>query len=84
MPLTLVKAESRGIAHRCNPLIYLSSAECGFDDGRVTGGTETVAGSVTAEMSGAVVVSIALPQALPLCGFLYIARRGGTEPGTAN
>ncbi len=84
MPLTLVKAESRGIARQVNPLIYLSSAECGFDDGRCYRGTETVAGSVTAEMSGAVCCSIALPQALPLCGFLYIARQSGTKPGTAN
>ncbi len=74
MPLTLVKAENRGTARRRNPLIDLCSAECGFDDGGRTGGAETVAGSVTAVMSGAVCVSIAVPQALPLCGFLYIAR----------
>ncbi len=84
MPLTLVKAERRGTRDRRNPLIYLCSVECGFDDGGVTGGAETVAGSVTAAASDKPVVSIALPQALPLCGFLYIPGRGGTKPGTAN
>lgn len=73
MPLTLVKAESRGIARQVQPIDRFAAVlNADLTTAGVTGGAETVAGSVTAVMSGASVVSIAVPQALPHVRLFYI------------